>query len=136
VDQRTGTQHISLNGDWELGYRDTGIAAPEDLDQQKWIRCVADAWGRAHDGLQSPLARSRHARQRNGDRRRLERRDSPGAHAFGPIGVANPRSAAERSVARACFAGPRRLRASPEISHETDRLASGYQVKIDEQFKT
>jgi len=38
VDQRTGEQHISLNGDWDLGYRDTPIAEPVDLDQQKWIR--------------------------------------------------------------------------------------------------
>jgi beta-mannosidase len=37
VDQRVGEQHVSLNGTWELGYRDTAIAAAADLDQQKWI---------------------------------------------------------------------------------------------------
>ena len=37
VDQRTGEQHISLNGAWELGYRDAAIVAPSDFDQQKWI---------------------------------------------------------------------------------------------------
>lgn len=38
VDYREGAQHISLNGDWQLGYRDTGIAALGELDQQKWIK--------------------------------------------------------------------------------------------------
>jgi beta-mannosidase len=37
VDARTGEQHLSLNGAWELGYRDAAIAAPGELDQQKWI---------------------------------------------------------------------------------------------------
>ncbi|MGD0010922.1 MAG: sugar-binding domain-containing protein [Terriglobia bacterium] len=38
VDPRAGEQHLSLNGDWGLGYRDTAIATAGDLDQQKWIR--------------------------------------------------------------------------------------------------
>src|ERR1035437_10674801 len=37
VDSRSGEQHISLNGDWQLGYRDKGIAAVADLEKQKWI---------------------------------------------------------------------------------------------------
>ncbi len=38
VDRRAGAQHLSLNGDWRLGYRDTAIATAGDLDQEKWIR--------------------------------------------------------------------------------------------------
>jgi beta-mannosidase len=40
VDPRTGDQHLSLDGDWELGYRDTAIATAADLDQQKWIHAT------------------------------------------------------------------------------------------------
>ena len=39
VGPRTGQQHISLDGEWDLGYRDTPIASPQDLaSQSKWIR--------------------------------------------------------------------------------------------------
>ena len=37
VDARLGAQHLSLDGDWELGSRDAGIAAVGDLGHQKWI---------------------------------------------------------------------------------------------------
>ena len=38
VDARQGDQHLSLDGDWELGSRDAGIAAVADLGQQKWVK--------------------------------------------------------------------------------------------------
>jgi len=37
VDARAGEQHLSLDGAWELGYRDTPIAAVAELGGQKWI---------------------------------------------------------------------------------------------------
>lgn len=38
IDPRTGEQHVSLDGNWQLGYRDVPIKSALDLDQQKWIR--------------------------------------------------------------------------------------------------
>ncbi len=39
ISPRAGQQHVSLDGEWELGYRDEAIAAPSDLSRQpKWIR--------------------------------------------------------------------------------------------------
>ena len=39
IQPRTGTQHIPLDGDWDLSCRDSGIGSPADLSQQsKWIR--------------------------------------------------------------------------------------------------
>ncbi|MCL5005653.1 MAG: beta-mannosidase [Acidobacteria bacterium] len=36
---RTGEQHQLLDGDWEMGYLDTPIVSPQDLQpQSKWIR--------------------------------------------------------------------------------------------------
>src|ERR1035441_5282997 len=37
VDYHQGAQHISLDGDWQLGHRDAGISAVAELDHQKWI---------------------------------------------------------------------------------------------------
>jgi beta-mannosidase len=38
ISPRSGAQHISLDGEWELGYRDAPITRLEDLrDQPKWI---------------------------------------------------------------------------------------------------
>jgi hypothetical protein len=35
---RSGAQHLSLDGDWELGYRDTPIKSLQELaPQPKWI---------------------------------------------------------------------------------------------------
>jgi len=31
IHPRTGQQHIALDGDWDLSYRDSGIASPADL---------------------------------------------------------------------------------------------------------
>jgi len=39
IEPRSGAQHVSLDGDWELGYRDAPIDRLEDLATvQKWIR--------------------------------------------------------------------------------------------------
>ena len=38
VDARSGAQHLSLDGDWQLGYRDQAIDTVEDLGKQKWIK--------------------------------------------------------------------------------------------------
>ncbi len=38
VDARSGEQHLSLDGDWQLGYRDSAIATVADLGEQKWIK--------------------------------------------------------------------------------------------------
>src|SRR5208337_4841557 len=38
ISPRLGPQHLSLDGEWELGYRDTPIETLQDLAaQQKWI---------------------------------------------------------------------------------------------------
>jgi beta-mannosidase len=38
ISPRTGAEHVSLDGDWELGYRDTPIESLQDLaSQPKWI---------------------------------------------------------------------------------------------------
>ncbi len=38
IHPRTGQQHIALDGDWDLSYRDSAIARPADLSlQSKWI---------------------------------------------------------------------------------------------------
>ena len=38
IDARTGQQHVSLDGDWELGYRDAPVSAPAELSSQaRWI---------------------------------------------------------------------------------------------------
>ena len=38
IQPRTGQQHIALDGDWDLSWRDSAIASPADLSQQsKWI---------------------------------------------------------------------------------------------------
>ena len=38
ISVRTGQQHVSLDGEWDLGYRDTSVASPQDLGSQpKWI---------------------------------------------------------------------------------------------------
>ena len=50
VGPRTGQQHISLDGEWDLGYRDTPIESLQDLaSQSKWIR--ADVPGSAQWAL-------------------------------------------------------------------------------------
>lgn len=40
IDARSAEQHLSLNGEWQLGYRDTAIATPSDLNDQKWIKAA------------------------------------------------------------------------------------------------
>ena len=41
ISPREGPQHLSLDGEWELGYRDTPIATIGDLaSQQKWIQSL------------------------------------------------------------------------------------------------
>lgn len=38
ISPRSGAQHISLTGKWDLGYRDLPATSLEDLhDQRKWI---------------------------------------------------------------------------------------------------
>ena len=40
VDSHSGAAHLSLNGPWDLGYRDVPIAAVADLEGQKWIKAT------------------------------------------------------------------------------------------------
>ncbi len=54
VDARSGSQHLSLDGAWQLGYRDDAVAAVADLDQQKWIKAdvpVSVQWALYQDGV-------------------------------------------------------------------------------------
>ncbi len=54
VDARSGAQHLSLDGDWQLGYRDDVIAAVADLDHEKWIKAevpVSAQWALYQDGV-------------------------------------------------------------------------------------
>ena len=38
IDSRSGEAHLSLDGAWDLGYRDAPISSEADLDGQKWIK--------------------------------------------------------------------------------------------------
>jgi len=40
VDARSGSAHLSLNGAWDLGYRDSAIANPAELEPQTWIKAT------------------------------------------------------------------------------------------------
>ncbi len=40
IDARPGEEHLALNGDWDLGYRDDAISTTADLQGQKWIKAT------------------------------------------------------------------------------------------------
>jgi beta-mannosidase len=54
VDAHAGSQHLSLDGAWDLGYRDTAIGAVTDLGGQKWIKAdvpVSAQWALYQAGV-------------------------------------------------------------------------------------
>lgn len=54
VDARSGDRHILLDGAWNLGYRDTQIAAVADLAEVKWIKAevpVSAQWALYQAGV-------------------------------------------------------------------------------------
>lgn len=58
ISPRSGPQHISLDGEWELAYRDTPVAGPQELSRQsKWVRAQVPGsvqWALARAGELPP----------------------------------------------------------------------------------
>jgi beta-mannosidase len=67
ISPRTGQQHVSLDGDWELAHRDAPVAGPDELRQQsKWIRAQVPGsvqWALHRAGELPPPYDHRNAKQ-------------------------------------------------------------------------
>src|SRR5581483_5141845 len=54
IDSRSGEAHLSLNGEWALGYRDAPVGSVADLQRQKWIKAtvpVSAQWALYEAGI-------------------------------------------------------------------------------------